>query len=1075
MPRSIQLLTASRLTPLLAHLADTMRAAPLPPRELETIVVQSLGMRRWVTLQLADALGCVGSLELPFPARFIRTLSDRLHEAQPLGDSIDAFARDALTWRIEWLLRDLPDDAVHAPLTRYLAGNDERARFGLAERIADRFDDYQLYRADQLQAWEAGHDTPDTVHACWQAALWRALCTDAAVRAPNCVHSGTRLRRLLDRLGEANPGDLPARVTVFGVSTLPPLFVEVLAALARHVPVTVYTATLPVTEHHPLARAFGAQGREFAELLLTQGAEEHQQSHHEPRRAGLLATLQQELVTGDAGTSVLAPAVDDASLRVHSAHGNMRQLEVVRDQLLDALGADDTLRPHDLLLLVPDAGTWAPLVDAVFGVNEPDASRIPYRIADRPASGADPAATALSMLLALPGGRFTHAEVFELLAQPLVHAAAGLTEAQVDALATLTHEADARWGYDAAARVALGLPDYDEGSWRSALDRLMLGVMTGRQDDLVLGLLPHAGDTTGDVDGLARLAEWVDAVAQLTSSWNAPHPLDAWAEKLQESVALLFGAAALNDAESLRCVTALLRSVRELATTAEYNGDVSFAVMRDWIDAQLSADSSGSAFLTGGMTVAALKPMRSLPFRIIAVVGLNDGVFPRRDRRAAFDMLEHERRRGDRDLRSDDRQLFLDLLLAAEDRLILAYAGHAVHDNSPCAPSVVLDELLDHLDRRSGNRARAALLVQHPLQPFSRRYFEPDRDPRLFTFSGAQARAADAGRQPRSSGQPFIETPLQTVADDRVGMDEFTIAELAECFCNASRFFCRQALGFSLSEYGDDRGDDELLEPDRMEQGSIKARLLATALAGDDDVSRTTRRLQGAGVLPPRQLGLAWAAQLHTSVDAALQLVPMDVAARHVTIGVHGAAWRVSGTLDGVRGNTRYVVRAGSFRAHHEIRAWVEHVAMCAAREAAADDPAVQALIPHTTTLIGVKDEKGKHFETFDAPANATQLLAAFVVEARACRTAPLPFFPQAAMAWLGAHRGNASPRRRSAPKDPRREAMQAYDCAQSEYGPAGDHADPHVALCFRDVDPLHERWDEFERLATVVLGARLP
>lgn len=1075
MPRPIQLLTASRLTPLLAHLADTMRAAPLAPRELETIVVQSLGMRRWVTLQLADALGCAGSMELPFPARFVRALSDRLRVARPLGDSVDAFSRDALTWRIEWLLRDPPDDDVHAPLTRYLADTDDRARFGLAERIADRFDDYQLYRADLLQAWEAGRDTPDTGHARWQAALWRALCSDAAVRAPNCVHSGTRMRRLLDRLAEPDPGDLPARLTVFGVSTLPPLFVAVLAALARHVPVTVYTATLPASDRHPLSRAFGAQGREFVELLLAEGADERALPPARAHRTTLLSTLQQELVSGADGTAMFAPSPDDASLRVHSAHGNVRQLEVVRDQLLDALAADDTLRPHDLLLLVPDAGSWAPLVDAVFGVNEPDAPRIPYRVADRPASAADPAATALSMLLALPGGRFTHAEVFELLAQPLVHIAAGLTEAQVDALATLTHDAHARWGYDAAARVALGLPDYDEGAWRSALDRLMLGVMTGRQDDLVLGLLPHAGDTAGDVDGLARLAEWVDAVAQLTGSWNATRPLAAWAEQLQQSVALLFGAASLAEAESLRCVTELLRCLRELATTAEYGGDVSFAVVRDWIDAQLSADATGGAFLTGGMTVAALKPMRSLPFRIIAVVGLDDGVFPRRDRRSAFDLLEHERRRGDRDLRSDDRQLFLDLLLAAEDRLILAYAGHAVHDNSPCAPSVVLDELLDHLDRRSAGSARPALLVEHPLQPFSRRYFEPGRDPRLFTFSGAHARTADAGRRTRGDAQPFIDAPLDVAPDDRAGVAEFTIAELADCFCNTSRFFCRQALGFSLSEYGEERGDDELLEPDAMVQGGIKARLLATALDGDGDVARTTRRLQGAGVLPPRALGEAWAARLQPMVDAALQLVPMDVTPRRVAIDVHGDDWRVTGMLDGVRGDTRHVVRAGGIRANHSVRAWVEHLAMCAALEAAAGDTAVQAPVPHTTVLIGVKDEKGKRFETFDAPTNATTLLAAVVAEARAGRTKPLPFFPQAAMAWLDAHRGNASPKRRGAPKDPRREAIEAFEERGGWNGMAGDHADPHVALCFRDVDPMRDRWDEFERLAMVVLGARLP
>ncbi|HYW49580.1 MAG TPA: exodeoxyribonuclease V subunit gamma [Gemmatimonadaceae bacterium] len=1084
MTRRIQLCTATRLTPLLAHLADTMRTAPLPPREDEVIVVQSQGMRRWIILQLADVLGCAGSMQLPFPARFIHSVADRIDPPRGALDGADAYGREAMTWRIESLLRVLPDDEVNAPLHRYLMGKDERARFGLAERIADRFDDYQLYRADLLAAWEAGDDTPDTVHARWQAALWRDVVRDTIAANPAAPpHAGTRLRQLVDRLatGEA-PYGLPTRVTVFGVSALPPLFIDVLAALAQHVPVAIYAATLPDGEGHPLAEAFGAQSHEFMALLRATGAVHQVLDDPVPHTGTLLSALQHELTSGDGGTMPLEPSLDDASLRVHSAHGNVRQLEIVRDQLLDALASDPTLRPHDLLLLVPDAAAWAPLVDAVFGINDPDAPRIPYRMADRPARGEDPAASALTMLLALPGGRFTHGELFELLAQPLVHGAAGLSELQVDALASLTREANVRWGYDATSRVALGLPEYEDASWRASLDRLLLGIVTGRQDDLVLGLLPHGGDTTGDADAVARLAAWVDAVARVTSGWSASHRLEQWVALMQEAVDLLFGAATQRDAESMASVTELLDCLRRLSRTADYSGDVPFGVVRDWIEGQLGVDSFGSSFLTGGMTVAALKPMRSLPFRVIAVVGLDEGVFPRRDRRAAFDLLDRERRAGDRDLRSDDRQLFLDLMLAAQDRLILGWSGRAVHDNSPCASSVVIDELLDHLDRRSGNggsAARDALLVQHPLQPFSRRYFEVARDPRLFTFSSAHARSAQASMQERGGDLPFITSPLTATPRHRGAGFELTIAELADCWCNASRYFCRQSLGFTIGDWSDESSDDELLVPSRMLQGGVKARMLATALAGDDDIVRDVRRLQGTGELPPLALGAAWAAELREGVVAALQAVPLDIPPSRLPISIGGDGWRVSGTLDGVRGDARYVVRAGTFRPNHEIRAWIEHIVMCAAREAAADDPAAQSLIPSTSVLVGVSSEKGVHkpklCDRHEAVPNATAVLSALMSAARDGRDAPLPFFPQAAMAWLKALRGNAKLKKNARPRDPQFDAIAAYDTDGGFAGMPGDHADPHVALCFRGVHPLEDRWHDFEALATLVLGARLP
>lgn len=1064
MPGSIQLFTASRLTPLIAHCTGVVRATPLSPLEQETVVVQSQGMRRWVTLQMADRLGCVGSLVLPFPAGFIHDLARRVDPSRTTRDAEEAFSRDTLAWRIEARLRELPDGAVYEPLRSYLGATDDRARFGLASRIADRFDDYQLYRADLLAAWERGTDTPDSEHARWQAALWRALCQDAG---PAPAHAGARLRHLIEVLDGATPRGLPTRVTVFGISTLPPLFVDVLAALARHLPVCVYTATLTAPTSHPLAAAFGGQGREFIHALLAHGAEHTLLADPDACPATLLGTLQRELEAGEDGAARLVPSVTDGSLRVHSAHGEMRQLEIIRDQLLDALQADPALRPHDLLLLVPDAATWAPLVDAVFGVNEPGTPRIPYRIADRPARGDDPAATALSLLLALQGGRFTHSEVFELLAQPLVHEAAGLTDAQVDALATLTHRANTRWGYDAASRAALGLPAYEEASWRASLDRLLLGMTTGPHPDLVLELLPQSGDTVGDGAGLARLAQWVDAVATLIAGWSDLRTLERWADALEEAVTLLFGAPGVRDGDAISGVTRLLDRLRTQALAAGYAGDVSFGVVRDWIDGELEGDGFGSGFLTGGMTIAALKPMRSLPFRVIAVAGLDEGVFPRRDRRAAFDMLDVEPRAGDRDLRSDDRQLFLDLVLAAGDRLILAYSGRAVSDNAPCAASVVIDELLDHLDRRSSGGARPSVLLEHPLQPFSPRYFEFAADPRLFTFSSAHARTASATRQDRGADLPFVTAPVMRSERASAHTFELTIAELADCWCNASRYFCRHALGFTLASSDADAGDDELLMLDKMEQGGVKARLLAAGLRGDADPARDRRRLQGAGELPPARLGEVWNAVLRESVDAVLQHLPPDTP-RRVAVSVAAEDWRVIGTLDGVRGDTRYVVRAGKFRAPHEVRAWVEHVVMCAAAQLGGE------MVPQHTVLLGF-DKKAREYDRLGAVTDAFTLLAALVREARRGRLAPLPIFPQAAVKWRDAQLGNQKLRKGSAPKHPQREAVKAYESEGGFGQPGGDHTDEHVALCFRGQEPMVDRWTEFEALATTLFAPRLP
>lgn len=1092
----LHLVTSPNLAPLFDHLAESLARAPLAPRESEVIVVQSQGMRRWLTLQLADRFGCAGSLSLPFPASFVRELGERLGPERPLRDERDPFSRDALAWRIDALLAALPQgDDTFAPLRSYLRGGDgrtpmdERARFGLAAQVAARFDDYQMFRADILREWEAGRDTPhDLPHARWQAALWRTLCADAGDGA---LHLAARMRRMIDTLHGAPPATLPPRITVFGVSTLPPVFVELLVALARHVPVTIHSAALAPDAPHPIAATFGSQSREFLDALARLGAQVTHLPAHMGKGDGILATLQRELGANDAGTSTVTLLDDDCSLRIHDAHGQLRQVELIRDQLLAALGDDPTLRPHDILLLVPDAAEWAPIVDAVFGVKSDDTPRIPYRIADRPLRRTEPAAEALMRLLALEGGRFERSEVLAFLSHPLARQAAGLTEGEVESLEALIDRANVRWGYDDKSREALGLPRYEDASWRAGLDRLLLGTAVGRLDDEVLGVLPEAGDTAGEPEILATFAEWVDDLHATIAGWRAARTLADWSAVLLATVERFLVADDVAEQQMVLALMATIRRLPALQEVARYGSLVPFAVVRDWLEGELDDDGFGSGFLQGGMTVAALKPMRSLPFRVIAVAGLDDGVFPRRERRSAFDLLEHPRREGDRDLRSDDRQLFLDLLLAAQDRLVLAYSGRAVSDNSPRAPSVVIDELLDHLDRRTHGAARRALVVAHPLQPFSPSYFAPDRDPRLVTWSRAHASAAMATARQRDGDLAFVTTPIAstlpvaravapsvappkgtpaaTSAATPTTRLELTLDDLVACWENPSRFFCTRVLRLTLP--GDDAGvaDEEMFEPSPMEQGGVRAKMLASALGGERDAERERRRLVANGALPPQALGIAWHDRLQEQVQEVLDQVPPNhTRAEPVSFTVNGDGWRFTGRINGIRDGKRYVVRAGPIGAGHRIRAWVEHVAMCAARDAGV------AALPSSTVLVGKKDKKvvSLHLAAF---RDAHQLLHALVAAYREGHAAPLSFFPQAAWAWSEvmfppAKRGKPQPP--GSPAEAREAAIGAYHKEPTDHDSGGDAEERYIALCFRGVDPMEARWDDFERLVTTLFPA---
>lgn len=1084
---SLRLVIAPHLAPLLGHLADALARAPLPPRESEVIVVQSQGMRRWVTLQLADRFGCAGSLELPFPTTCVRELARTILGEHGGRDQHEPFSRDALTWRLDAMLDDVraSGDPAFAPLRTYLAAADARTRFGLAAQVAARFDDYQLFRADVLARWEAGDHGLDSTHERWQAALWRRLRTQAGGAA---AHTGSRLQRLIEALGApALPDEqrrgLPARLTVFGVSALPPLFIDLLAALARHRPVTVYSAALGSDATHPLAVACGGQSREFVALLESRGAVVDRLGDA-PRGSSVLSTMQRELALGADGTATLELSLHDDSLRVHDAHGALRQLEVVRDQLLAALASDATLRPHDLLLLVPDAAEWAAKVDAVFGVASMDAPRIPYRVADRPLRRAQPAAEALARLLALEGGRLERSAVLALLSLPLVRQGAGIAAGDVEWVEGALSRANVRWGYDGAARSALGFPGYEEASWRAGLDRLLLGIAVGRVDDEVLELLPEAGDLLGEPELLATFARWVDDLAGMLAQWRHERTLADWSATMLGALERFVVAESATEQQMVGAVAATIRRLSALGQVAGYEKTVPFAVVRDWLEGELDDEGFGTGFLQGGMTVAALKPMRSLPFRVIAMVGLDDGVFPRRDRRSAFDLLEQEPRPGDRDLRSDDRQLFLDTLMAAGDRLILAYGGRAVSDNSVRAPSVVLDELLDHVGRRATapatgdareparatgdarDLARELLVVRHPLQPFSERYFVGGEDARLFSFSREQAGAARALAERREVEPRFVTEVVTPGAGEEASPFSLTLRELTDCWTNPSKFFCTRVLRVRLGDELEDAADEEAFALGYLEQGAIRSRMLSAALAGTRDEEREQRRFLADGSLPPREMGRAWHGALWEEVALVMATIPEGEPSPPTSIALRGDGWQLTGRLEGVRRGARYAVRAGSLRSEHIIRAWVEHLAMLAAVEGG------ERTLPDTTVLVWRTGEKAMR-ATFGPVSHAAARLSQLVMAAREGLRRPLPFFAQAGQAWCEAALAPLPSGKRRAKKaatgerdDPRESATTAYHKQPSEYSSGGDAQDDYVALAFRGIDPMEERWDEFEELA---------
>jgi len=1128
---SFRIHTSNRLEVLVERLAGELAAAPLPPLEREMVVVQSQGMYRWVTLELARRLGIAAHLSMPFPRTFCHHLADRLLPGAPEAAAgadpgrrpASLFSRELLTWRLFGLLGRGEGSIFADPrFRRAVAGPaayldddpDQRKRHQLAARLAALFDDYQLYRPERMLEWQAAApdadadaDADPADPAAWQALLWRRLLADGAAEGSGEEHLARRFTGLIELIhrASASPAGLPRRVSVFGVSTLPPIFVRLLVALARFVPVSVYFVSptyhfwgdlrsereverirrrlqppgptpiadpeddLHLESGNPLLAALGRQGRDFFNLLQEsdeEGAAWHQLDFLAPEADTVLHAVQADVLhLVDRGPGGDAPPLDldpaDDSLRIHACHSPMREMEVLRDQILDAFAHDPELRPEDVLVLVPDVATYGPYVEAVFGVEHEGTPRLPFSVADRGAGREQPPAETVLQLLELVGGRLTPGSVLDLLEVAAIRRAASIAEAEVPAVRRWVGDVRVRWGMDGEQRARdFGVPPEEANSWRAGVDRLLMGYAAGDREELVAGILPHGGATAGDADLLGRLAAFVDTLFGRLRALGPPRPLageGGWAAELHRTLDALYRA---DGEEEERALLLVRRAIDELAdgrSRAGLGEPVTLEVVRAHLETRLADDTFGSGFITGRITFGALKPMRTIPFRVICVAGLADGVFPRRDPPRSFDLMAREPRLGDRSLADDDRYLFLETVLAAGERLVLTYVGRSQRDSTELPPSVVVSELLDLLDRSfrtpDGRPAREQLRVVHRLQPMSPAYFDGS-DPRLFSYSEESYRASDALLGDPRPPAPFAveEGDVEVEDGDGDGVLELTVRDLEELWVNPSRHYCRRVLGLRLDRDGDPDPEAEPFDVGGLGRYALHRWLLERRLRAEDGEGEGDDELEllrAAGELPLAGLGRAAHARLEREIRDFAERIPEHRRLPPEEVELAGDGWRLTGVLDHLTDLGLLHFRPAQVKPKDRIRAWVAHAVRGAweSRRAGGERP------PLETRVIG-SDVELRYPPLEDPMARLRQLIDGY----RRGLRHPLPLFERASFEHARQRRRRADPKKRTR-STPMAKARGGWRGGEKR---RGDRQDPYVALCFRGREPLDDDADDF-------------
>lgn len=931
---------------LRAAVFQWLRNHPLGPLEPDIFLVQSNGVAEWLKIALAEELGVCAANRMALPARFLwETYRGMLgRERVP---PVSAFDKGPLTWRLMRLLPSLLQAEVFAPLRHFLGDGDPERRLQLAERLADLYDQYQVYRADWLEDWAGGRDRMRTARGdyvalgpeqCWQGALWRAVVASVPEHERELGRATVHTEFVAAAArGAAPQGKLPRRVVLFGVSSLPYQTLQALAALARHTQVVlavpnpcrfywgdiiegrdllrsaqrrqqlrkgVDLGAIPLEElhvhSHPLLASWGRQGRDFVRMLDefdVAANEAAQQAQERGDDEGATAPLRLDLFSDGDGDTLLSqlqgavrdllplsdhafplPADSDRSLELHVAHSVQREVEILHDRLLAMFASAEhgaaALRPREVVVMVPDIEVFSAAIHAVFAQHRrSDPRYIPFEIGDVKDRSVNPLLVALEWLLRLPQQRCRQSEVRDLLDVPALAARFGLAEDDLPTLGRWVEGAGVRWGLDLHHRAGLGLaPAGEQNAWIFGVRRMLLGYASG--NDAAYGGIESYGEVGGLDAALAgSLAQLVETLLHWRALLAQPRSPAEWGVQARALLAAFFKAGEEGDRLTLRLLDESLNRWLDTCDSAGFDEAVPLAVLREsWLGA-LDEPALDHQFVSGGVTFCTLMPMRAVPFRVVCLLGMNDGDFPRRAHKADFDLLALPgmARPGDRSRRDDDRYLMLEAVLAARDKLYISWVGRNARDNSEQPPSVLVAQLCDYL--RAGWQADLARrTTEHALQPFSRRYFEAGGLP---TYAGewrvAHDDAAGAGAGAGGAGAAAAALPpYELEANHRL-----RLPQLAAFMRQPVRYFFRQRLGVLFAETAVVGEDEEPFALDGLQRYQLEDMMLDDSGIPEPMAEVRTRLLERAarlgreGVLPIGLIGKHEQARL---VDA---LVPV--------------------------------------------------------------------------------------------------------------------------------------------------------------------------------------------------------
>ncbi|EFH8228966.1 exonuclease V subunit gamma [Escherichia coli] len=961
------------------------------PFEPEMILVQSTGMAQWLQMTLSQKFGIAANIDFPLPASFIWNMFVRVLPEIPKES---AFNKQSMSWKLMTLLPQLLEREDFTLLRHYLTDDsDKRKLFQLSSKAADLFDQYLVYRPDWLAQWETGHLVEGVGEAqAWQAPLWKALVEYTDELGQPRWHRANLYQRFIETLESATtcPPGLPSRVFICGISALPPVYLQALQALGKHIEIHLlftnpcryywgdikdpaYLAKLLTRQRrhsfedrelplfrdsenagqlfnsdgeqdvgNPLLASWGKLGRDYIYLLSDLESSQELDAFVDVTPDNLLHNIQSDILELEnravAGVNIeefsrsdnkrpLDPL--DSSITFHVCHSPQREVEVLHDRLLAMLEEDPTLTPRDIIVMVADIDSYSPFIQAVFG-SAPADRYLPYAISDRRARQSHPVLEAFISLLSLPDSRFVSEDVLALLDVPVLAARFDITEEGLRYLRQWVNESGIRWGIDDDNVRELELPATGQHTWRFGLTRMLLGYAMESAQGEWQSVLPY-DESSGLI---AELVGHLSSLLMQLNIWRRglaqERPLEEWLPVCRDMLNAFF----LPDAETEAAMTLIEQQWQAIIAEglgAQYGDAVPLSLLRDELAQRLDQERISQRFLAGPVNICTLMPMRSIPFKVVCLLGMNDGVYPRQLAPLGFDLMSQKPKRGDRSRRDDDRYLFLEALISAQQKLYISYIGRSIQDNSERFPSVLVQELIDYIGQshylpgdealncdESEARVKAHLTCHHTRMPFDPQNYQPGN---LQSYAREWLPAASqAGKAHSEFVQPLPFTLPETVP----------LETLQRFWAHPVRAFFQMRLQVNFRTEDSEIPDTEPFILEGLSRYQINQQLL-NVLVEQDDAERLFRRFRAAGDLPYGAFGeIFWETQCQEMQQLADRVIACRQPGQSMEIDLACNGVQITGWLPQVQPDGLLRWRPSLLSVAQGMQLWLEHLVYCA-------------------------------------------------------------------------------------------------------------------------------------------------